>query len=239
MKIRNVYIALVVILVIGGINTGIAQKVEKDIVNKYINAIGGSKELMKVNTLVTTGEMSFSGIKLDFIKKDMSPNLSLTIMTMNGEEVVKQLYNGKTATVTQMGKQQPMSEQEINEHSNMKNIFERMNYLNGVYKLEFKGDTLLEGKNAHKLKVTSPAGGVVLEYFDVITGLLVRQDKDIKIQDQLVHQAVTYTNYKTVGGLTLPFSNNITVTSPMGNQVRSLEIKDIKINEGVTQEDFQ
>ena len=37
----------------------------------------------------------------------------------------------------------------------------------------------------------------------------------------------------------IPFTNEISVQSPMGSQDFTIEVKDVKLNEGVTAEDFK
>ena len=54
-----------------------------------------------------------------------------------------------------------------------------------------------------------------------------------------VQQSVEHSNYKKAGNIMMPFTNEISVQSSMGSQDFTIEIKDVKLNEGVTAEDFK
>jgi zinc protease len=220
-------------------NTNVALPAAKDIINKYINALGGTDELKKVNTVYGTGEMNMSGAKLEVVKKEMNPNYTLTILTMNGQPVVKQLYDGKTGTRSQMGHEGPMTDEELAEHKSTKGIFEHLYYNDGGYKMEVKGVEKVNGKDAYKVLITSPAGTTFTEYFDIANGLLVRLEKSAKMQGQEIQQTIDFSNFKKVGNVLFPFTTNISSNSAMGSQEMTVELKDIKLNEGVKVEDFK
>jgi zinc protease len=211
----------------------------KDIISKYINAIGGAEELKKINSILMEGEMSMSGMKLNMTKKDLNPNYSLTVITMNGQEVVKQLFDGKTGYRVQMGNQQPLSDDELADRKNAKGIFQQLYYSDSSYKLLVLGLGKVNGNDAYQLQITTPAGNKSIEYYDMNSGLLVRAEKITKMGGQDIKQTVEYNNYKKVGNILFAFSDKIIVSSPMGDQDRQLEIHDIKLNEGVKLEDFK
>jgi len=220
-------------------STNVTLPAAKDIINKYIQATGGADELKKINSVSGTGEMSMGGVKLELVKKEMNPNYTLTILTMNGQTIVKQLYDGKTGTRSQMGHEAPMSDEELADHKNIKGIFEHLYYNDGGYKMEVKGIEKINGKETYKVLITSAAGTSSTEYFDKENGYLVRLEKSAKMQGQDVQQTIDFSNYKKVGNVLFPFSTNITTNSSMGSQEMSVELKDIKLNEGVTIEDFK
>lgn len=220
-------------------NINIILPSAKDIINKYLNAIGGAVELKKINSIYGTGEMSMTGVKLDVVKKEMNPNYTLTTLTMNGQTIVKQLYDSKNGTRSQMGHEAPMSDEELADYKNRKGIFEHLYYNDGGYKMEVKGVEKISGRNAYKVLIASPAGNSSTEYFDTDNGYLVRLEKSVKMQGQDVQQTIDFTNYKKVGNILYPFTNSITSNSAMGNQEMTVELKDIKLNEEVTIEDFK
>ncbi|MEO6328007.1 MAG: pitrilysin family protein, partial [Ginsengibacter sp.] len=85
----------------------------KDIIAKYITAIGGADELKKINSLVTTGTMNIQGMNLNYSEKKMAPNMSAVEMSMNGQTVMRQAFNGSTGYQMQMGNKQPMDDDEL------------------------------------------------------------------------------------------------------------------------------
>ena len=97
----------------------------------------------------------------------------------------------------------------------------------------------VNGNDAYKLQITSPAGTNSTEYYDIKTGYLVKLEKTTKMGGKDILQTVEFSNYKKVGNIMFAYSDNIIVVTPMGNQERTLEIHDIKLNEGVNLEDFK
>lgn len=211
----------------------------KEIIEKYIKAIGGELELKKINSLLSTGQMSIHGMALSVSKKEMAPNMQLMEMTMNGQTMMKQLFDGKTGYRMQMGNKQVLSDDEVKEFKNIKSLFPQLYYNDGSYKLEISGTEQVAGKNAYKLNVTDASGNKSTEYYDENTGLLVKNEKTVKVQGQEISQSMEFTNYKKVGNIMYPFTNALSVATPQGSQDITIDIKDIKINEGINPADFK
>ncbi|MBA2562232.1 MAG: insulinase family protein [Chitinophagaceae bacterium] len=211
----------------------------KEIIEKYIKAIGGAEELKKINSVLTNGEMSLQGMKLAVVDKKMNPNLVLMEMQMNGSTVMKQLYDGKTGYQEQMGNKKMIPEDELSQYKNVKGIFPQLFYNDGSYKLEVKGMEKIADKDAYKVNITSNTGDKSTEYYDVNTGYLVKEEKSVKAEGQDIQQTFEYSNFKKAGNVFFPFTNSITIQSPAGNQELVMEIKEVKLNEGVKAEEFK
>ena len=138
-----------------------------------------------------------------------------------------------------MGNKKTISEDEIAQYKNVKGIFPQLYYSDGSYKLEVKGTEKISDKDAYKINVTSAAGDKSTEYYDVSSGYLLKEEKSVKTQGQNVQQTFEFSNYKKAGNVLFPFTNNITIQSPAGSQELVMEIKDVKLNEGVKAEDFK
>ena len=211
----------------------------KDIIAKYITAIGGADELKKITSVSTTGEMTMQGMSLSVVDKKMTPNLVMMEMNMNGQAIMHRSFDGKSGYQQQMGNKQPFTDEELKESSNTKGIFPQLFYSNPGYTLELAGTEKVSGKDAYKINITSPTGAKSTEYYDIATGYLVRGDKTSKVKDQEVQQSVEHSNFKKVGNVIFPFTNSISVQTAAGSQDFVIQVKDIKINEGVTAEDFK
>jgi len=210
-----------------------------DVIAKYVTSVGGAAELRKINTVSMTGEMSMQGMKLGVTEKKMSPNLDMTDMVMNGNAVVHEVFDGKGGYQSQMGQKKELSTSEITEKNDIKGIFPQLFYQDGSYKLEMAGTAKVGGKDAYKVKVTGPSGKDGFEYYDIATGYLVKDEKIIKQGDQEITQSVEYSNFKKLGNIFFPYTNNISVQTAAGSQEFTIEIKEIKVNQGVTAADFK
>ena len=238
-KFANATSAVASVVEVPKSTSTLSNKSTKDIIDTYLKAIGGVTELKKVNSVLSTGDMTVQGMSLAVTKKEMSPNLQLMEMNMNGQAVMKQVYDGKAGYRMQMGNKQNLSNDEISEFKNAKGLFTQLFYNDGTYKLENAGTEKVSGKDAYKLMVTDASGNKSIEYYDVVSGLLVKSDKTVKAQGQEIQQSIEFSNYKKVGNIMFPFTNSLNVQAAGGSQEIVIEIKDIKINEGISTADFK
>ncbi|MEO6288699.1 MAG: insulinase family protein, partial [Ginsengibacter sp.] len=210
-----------------------------EIINNYIKAIGGEDEVNKLKSISITGKMSMQNMELDYTEKTMAPNMQLTEIQMNGQPIVHRFFNGKTGSATQMGKTQELSEDEIATSIETKGLVPQMFYKEDSYKLENTGIEKVNGKDAYKINITSPSGKKSTEYYDVNSGYLVKTDRNLKANGQEITQSIEYSDYKKVDGIMFPFTDSVSVQTPAGAQDFVINVDDVKINEGVTTEDFR
>ncbi len=214
-------------------------KTPGQIVADYIKAIGGEKAVADINSVIISGKMNIQGTSLDYEQKQMNPNMQVTNVAMNGNTVIHRFFDGKNGSMSQMGNSQELSKDEIAEAMEMKGIFPQLFYKDAGYKLEYDGVSKVGMKDAYKINITSPSGQKSTEYYDVTSGFLVKNVRSRKANGQDVEQSVEYGNYKKVGDIVFPFTNTISVQTPAGSQEFTVEANDVKINSGVSAEDFK
>ena len=207
-----------------------------EIIAGYITAIGGEAELKKVTSLLQTGDFEVQGQKLNATIKYMHPNLESTEISMNGTAVMKQVFNGTTGFQSQMGQKKDVTGDELAEKKAKKGIFEQL-YYNGK-KLEVAGVAKVGTADAYKLTVTDENGKKGTEYYDVKSGLLLKEEKTAKVNGTDITQIAEYSDYRKAGNVMIPFKINQSVVTPMGNQDFSITVKDVKVNAEVKAADF-
>ncbi len=211
----------------------------RDIIAKYLTAIGGADELKKVTSVSIAGGMNMQGMNLNVTEKKMAPNMSMMEINMNGQAVMHQAFNGTAGYQMQMGNKKNMDDDELNENKNAKGLFDQLFYSDPGYKLELAGTDKVGGNDAYKINITTPAGNKSTEYYDTQTGYLLKSEKTRKAQGQEVNQSIEFSNYKKVGNIMFPFTNSISVQSAKGTQDFVIEVKDVKLNEDVKADDFK
>ena len=216
-----------------------SNKSPDEIVSGYIKAIGGEGKLKEVKSAVITGKMNMQGMALSYEQKQMSPNMEVTNIIMNGNPVVHKVFNGKTGSMTQMGNKQDLPEDEIAEGVETKGIFPQLFYKGGGYKLDNAGIEKVGANDAYKINVTSPSGKKSTEYYDVNSGYLVKTVRSTKAGGQDVQQSIEFSNYKKVADVMFPFTDAVSVQAAAGSQEFVIDIDDVKVNTGVTAEDFK
>lgn len=220
-------------------STSSSTKSPDEIINNYIKAIGGENELKEVKSVAVTGKMNMHGMALNYEQKQMSPNMEVTNIIMNGNPVVHKFFNGKTGSMTQMGNKQDLTEDEITEGVETKGIFQQLFYKEAGYKLDNAGTEKVGANDAYKINVTSPSGKKSAEYYDVNSGYLVKTIRNTKANGMDIEQSIEFSNYKKVADVMFPFTNSVSVQTPQGPQEFIIEIDDVKVNTGVTGEDFK
>ena len=217
-------------------STAAVNKSAQEIISAYLTAIGGESELKKVTSLLQTGDFEVQGQKLNATIRSMHPNLESTEISMNGTTVMKQVFNGTTGSQSQMGQKKDISGEELAEKKTKQGIFEQLYYKDK--KIEVAGVAKVGTADAYKLLITGANGKKATEYYDVKSGLLLKEEKTAKVNGADITQIAEYSDYRKAGTVLLPYKINQSVVTAMGNQDFAITIKDIKVNSEVKAADF-
>mgnify|MGYP000082293155 FL=1 len=207
-----------------------AEGVFKD----YIEAIGGSKAVSNVKTILTNAEVTIEGapFKPSATIKSMAPNKTSMEMHMEGMgTIVKQKFDGKNGYVEQQGRKTEMDTEERTEKQKEKGLFpetylekEAINLISLIS---------INGTDAYKIQVTGKNDS--FRYYDAENAMLIRTEDEKDSQGQKLTQVSDYSDYKAVNGVMMPHTRTISA----GSQVITFVASEIKINEGVSKKDFK
>ena len=206
----------------------------QSIISDYIDAIGGSKALSGVKTILTNADVTIEGapFKPSATIKSMAPNKTSMEMFMEGMgTIVKQKFDGKNGYVEQQGRKTEMGAEEIVEKQKEKGLFPEAH-------LEKEEVTLISlisvnGTDAYKIQVSGKND--FFRYYDAENAMLIRTENKIDSQGQKLTQVSDYSDYKSVNGIMMPHTRTISA----GPQVITFTASEIKINEGVSKKDFK
>jgi predicted Zn-dependent peptidase len=210
-----------------------------DVVDNYIKAVGGEAAIKKVKTVLMNMDMNVRGMNLDAVQKAMNPNKEMTEVSKGGNVVMKDMFNGETGYQMQMGQKRDMDAKDIADKKAKKNIVDQLNYKEPGYKLEMKGIEKVNGKDVYKILVTSPSGKQTSEYYDVSTAFLVKQETSSVASGMDLSQTIQFDNYTKVNDVLFPFAITLTVEVGGNSTDIAYKVKSVKINEGVTADDFK
>lgn len=208
------------------------------IISDYIQAIGGEAALKKITAIQQNAELDIQGNKLTMTMKKLAPNLSSNEAAMMGQTVMKQVFNGTTGYQMQMGKKADLSADEIADAKADKGLFSQLDYATDGTKLEAAGVATLGSATAYKLNVTSASGKKKTQYYDIKSGLLLREESTSKKQGTEISQTFDFSDYKKVGDVLFPHKIVQAMQTPMGTQELNIIIKEIKINPALQASDF-
>ena len=206
----------------------------ESVVSNYLTAIGGEENLKKVNSIFTNANVTIPGApyKPTAIMKQMTPNKSSMEMNIEGMgTVMKQRFNGEAGYIEQQGQKIPMDEETIAAQKAEAGLFPEL-YLD-VSALTLESVATIDGTDVYKVKVAK-GDDSEYRYYDVKSGLLLRTEKTTEAGGQIVTTMTDLSDYKEVNGVMMPFG----IKQTAGPQVFILNATEIKVNEGVTVEDF-
>ena len=202
------------------------------VINNYIDAVGGRDLLESVNTLVFKAEVTIPGapFRPQMTIKQMAPNKSSTKMevNMNGQKMtlMKSSFDGETGYIEQQGQRKAMDEKEIDKAKAVKGIFEELYYSED--EIELMSINSIDFKDAYKVKITE-GEKVSYRYYGVDSGLLLSVEEQ---DDNNNIVSTNYGDYRDIDGIKFPFSTEIP------SQKLELNVTEILINEELKDSDF-
>ncbi|MTI30579.1 M16 family metallopeptidase [Xanthovirga aplysinae] len=208
-----------------------AEKVLLD----YINAIGGVEAIKAIKDSKVQMKASVQGMELEMNFINKAPNKKSSVTSMNGMELQKQVFDGENGVMIARGQQIPMDENQVKDLSIDALFVPELEYEALGVKTSLQGIERVADSDAYAVEVELPSGTVSIHYFDVKSGLKVRQQSSVKTDQGEMTMNTDLENYKEVGGIKFPY----TIVIPMGPQKVKAEVVDVKFNTGVSDEVFE
>ena len=201
------------------------------VINNYINVVGGRDLLESVNTLVKKADVTIPApFKPQATIKQMVPNKYSMKMeaSMNGQtmKLGGMSFDGETGYNEGPQGRNTLDEKVINDLKAVKCIFPELYYSED--EIELISINSIEFKDAYKVKITE-GEKVSYRYYSVDSSLLLsgeEQDDNNNITSQ------NYGDYRDVNGIKFPFYIDIP------SQKLELNITEILINEELKDSDF-
>ncbi|WP_458628399.1 M16 family metallopeptidase [Winogradskyella sp. PC D3.3] len=204
------------------------------VINNYVTAIGGEANLNKINTILVNSDVTIQGapFKPKATVKQMVPNKSYMEIVVEGMgAVMQQSFNGESGYMVQQGQKIVMDDKTLAAKKAEKGLFPEL-YLDAS-SLELESIMTIDATDVYKVKVMNE-DVASYRYYDTKTGYLLRTEDTAEMGGQTMTTVTDYSNYKEVDGVMLPNTMKIAT----GPQVLSFETTEVKINEGVSDADF-
>ena len=205
------------------------------VMDTYLTAIGGKDKAKTVKSVYMTADVTVEGVPIPLSAdlKVMAPNKESMEISAEGMGVLmKEKFDGTTGYKEQQGMRMELTEKELADNKAKHSLFPEMYY--NADELTLENISSIDGNDTFKVKVTEN-GDESFRYYDAKTGLLSRVEGTVEAQGQKISSSVDYNNYSDVNGILFPYTQAI----KNGPQVVNLNIKNIKVNDGVTDADFK
>ena len=199
------------------------------VLNKYIETIGGKEKLESVASLAMMAEGEMQGMKLNLELKKTSKDQFMQDIKVMGNSMTKQVLNGNQGYIIMQGQRKEMSDEEIKKVKDESMLFPELRYLDSDVSLESIED--IDGKKAYKIKVSEER----YMFYEVETGLLAQVVTSTEMGGQTMTSTISYSDYQEISGIQFPF----TISQTMGPQKLDFAVKEMKVNEGISDSDFE
>jgi predicted Zn-dependent peptidase len=197
------------------------------VINKYIEAIGGKEKVMAVKTIMMVSNATIQGTPLLMTMKSAATNKTSQVISVMGNTFQKAVFDGEKGYEESRGQRKEMEGDDLEKAKGKNALFGDLDYTSG----KLVRTEPLEGKNAIVLKYENTE-----VFYDMATGLKVKSVKTIKTPDgKEVKVPTIFSDYKAVNGILFPHA----VSQKSGPMDLNFTVSEIKINEGVTDEDFK
>ena len=170
---------------------------------------------------------TIQGTPLAMTVKATAPNKTSQSIAVMGNVMQKSVFDGAKGYSEARGQKTAMTPEQIEKAKNSNAIFSDLKYTTGkLLRVE-----PIEGKNAIVLKYNDTE-----VYYDMASGLKVKEVKTVKTPDGKETKVPSvFSDYQEVNGIKFPHSIGLK-SGPMN---LNFVVKEIKINEGVSDADFQ
>lgn len=208
----------------------------KDVLNKYLQVIGGADKIKAIKDQATIATGSVQGTDIEMTRKYKAPDkflLDVFIPAMN-VHASKLVINGDSISAVQMGAPMPLNEEaKASIRANLALVPE-LDYLNDVSLLKLASNIVTgdDGKDTYMITVEKGNDEVVELYYDVATGYKV---KTVNRNGEQITGSIETSDYRDVNGIKFPYllKNNL------GGQQIDFKVKEVKVNSGLNDTDFK
>lgn len=196
--------------------------------DKYIEAIGGRETVEDVQSVFTAAQASIQGQQLNLEMKMTADGKSSNTVSVMGNVMSKQVFDGESGFVVANGQKIPFDEAQTQAAKAEADPFPE---LSASETASLEGIEPVGDQDAYVVSVSDD----VKNYYSVDSGLKLQSIRTITQMGQTMTMPTVFSDYQEVEGVLFPFS----ISQSMGPQSFVFEVSEIKINEGVSDEDFQ
>jgi predicted Zn-dependent peptidase len=200
----------------------------QSVVKNYIDAIGGEKALKAVKTTMTTAKAKVQGREIEMLAKSSVSNKNLILMNMMGMTVMKQVVGDKTGYQEAQGQKKALEGEEFTNMKQQSFPFLELQFLNNK-DISLTGIEMMNSKEAYVIVYKNSKF-----YYDTKTGYRIAVENTSKKDGKEKSDIIYYDDYVDVKGIKFPYK----MTMNLGISIEFIT-QEIKINEGVTDKDFE
>jgi len=204
------------------------------VIENYISAIGGAEKVYNVVDRTTVMSGTVQGVTVTVTSYQKAPNkLKQLIKAGSNEQEI--IFDGEKGIMEMAGEDREIKGSELEKlkfEATLSLLADPEHY--GIV-TNLDGIEKVNGDDAYKIIMILPSGIRWTQYYDIKTGLKVKELKYIKSQNGLYQQEIIYSDYKESAGLLYPFK----IKQTLGAQTMEFTVDSISVNTGLTDREFE
>lgn len=204
----------------------------KTVLEGYINAIGGMQVAENLKTLSIAGdaELPQPGLKLHLVQKITSKGQFYQDVSLNGNSMSTQVLNVDKGYVVQRGQKADLSGDDLEAVKAEAVTVPELNMLKDD-SVKLTGIETIDGKDVYVIAEDATTNA----YYLTDSFLKYKKIETQEAEGQTYSTTFTFEDYKEVKGIKIPH----VLKQTMGPQEIIFNLTEVKVNEGVTDKDFQ
>jgi hypothetical protein len=180
-----------------------------EVINKHLEAVGGTENWKKITSLVQTGIMSVNGASIDVVNTVVHQKGSrqdINVMGMANYIIITPTAGWSYMPIQQKTEVEPMTEEQVKQSQDALDIQGSLvDYKAKGSTVELIGKEDVDGTECFKLKVTKKDGGVETNFIDPKTYYIVKSTQVRKADGQEIEMSYTFSNFtKLPEGIVVP-----------------------------------
>jgi hypothetical protein len=219
---------------------GVFAQTANDVINKYIDAMGGKAKLLQLNAIyeeITTSMMGQDIPSKVWIVNNKGMRTEMSIMGQKMTMVVTKDTGWMVNPMMGNSDPQPLPMEQIKQSMGRLDIRGQLvDYAAKGYALTLLGKEAVNGKTNYKIKIAKAGDPDFIYFIDATTYLISKVETDIKANGSVITTDAVMEDYrKTPEGYTFPFSTTVTVQT---GEIKSV-VNKITVNPTVAPALFQ
>jgi len=207
----------------------------QNVIEAYVAAIGGKQKVKAVEDVTMKMSANIQGMTIEAVNKQKAPDMFYTALSMGGNVMQKQVFDGTRGKMSAMGQSQEITGDDLAELKLQAALFPELRYAELGYTLELAGIEQVDGQDAYRVRFTSPTGSVCSEFFSLETGLRISSQVNQETPMGSMTMVTNYGDYREVNGVKYPFS----IKQQVGPQMLDMKVNSIEVNTGLSADDFR
>lgn len=215
--------------VIGGVDMD-------QVLNKYIDAIGGKAALEGLKDLTTTATLNQMGQTYTITQTVLSPDKMKQVVIVGDQTVQKMVINGDKSYMEAQGNKQTLPAEAVNEYKTEADLQELLHPSKYGISYALLGAEIQDGKDVYNVeRVENDGKKRTVQYFEKSTGLLIKEIASTTEGGQPKVEIKSYSDFREVkngNGYKIPFQVDV-----MGGA--KFTVQSAKANSGVKESAFK